>query len=74
MPGLLARGEADHIHRFSGIMFPAVTLLAVGRPVRPWSSVFREAPVIDLTVKPVAATPGEVATWVEFARAAQCST
>jgi hypothetical protein len=73
-PGVLARGGAECIHRFSAIMFPAVTLLAVGRPVRCWSSVFRLAPVIDLTLKPVPATPDEVATWVAFARAAQCST
>jgi hypothetical protein len=71
--GARARGEAECIHRFSGIMFPAVTLVAVGWPVRPWSSVFREAPVIEATLKPVAAGPAEVAAWVEFARAAQCS-
>jgi hypothetical protein len=72
-PGVSARGDETCIHRFSA-MFPAVTMLSVSRPVRSQSSVYRTAPVTDLTLKPVPATADEVATWVDFALAAQCST
>jgi hypothetical protein len=73
-PGDRATGDEACIHFISAIRFPAVTLLSVGRPVHPHSSVYLTAPVVEQTLEPVRATRREVATWVDFALAAQCST
>jgi hypothetical protein len=74
LPTMRSHGEASRIHSFSAVVTPAVTLLAVGRRRKDNSSVYRRTRVVEESIAPEPASPAEVAAWVEFARAAQCST
>jgi hypothetical protein len=74
LPSMRSHGDAFCIHSFSAVVSPAVTLLAVGPRQQNHSSVYRRARFVEQSVVPAPTSPAEVATWVEFARAAQCST
>lgn len=74
LTSMASHGDATRIHRFTPGITPAVTLLAVGPPQQAHSSVYRREAVADQVVSPRPTTAGEVGSWVEFARAAQCST